>query len=115
MAEYILMLRESPESFQGMSAEQMQTIIQRYDAWRDSLAARGLKPAGKKLRDGAGRVMKGRGASMRVSDGPYSEAREVIGGFFSFVAGSLDEAVSIASDCPHLEFGSIEIREIEVL
>src|SRR5215475_12459659 len=86
MAEYILLLRESPESFQGMSAEQMQQIIQRYEAWRNSLVARGWNTAGKKLRDGAGRVMKGRGASMRVSDGPYAEAREVIGGFFQFDA-----------------------------
>jgi len=113
MPEYILFLHEAPDVLDGLSAEEMQRIIVRYRDWRESLAKRAKQPGGKKLRDRAGRVMKGAGAKLRISDGPYSEAREVIGGFFSFVADSFDQAVEIARDCPHLEFGTIEIREVE--
>jgi hypothetical protein len=113
MPEYILLLHEPPDALAGFSPDEMQQIVIRYKNWRDSLGARGLQPGGKKLRDGAGRVMKGRGTKLRISNGPYSEAREVIGGFFSFHASSLDEAVEVARECPHLEFGTIEIREVE--
>jgi hypothetical protein len=111
MPEYILFLHEDPASFGGISAEEMQQIIVRYKSWRDSLADR--RPGGKKLRDGSGRVMRGRGDKLRVSDGPYSEAREVIGGLLTFHAASYDEAVEVSRGCPHLDFGTIEIREVE--
>ena len=47
-------------------------------------------------------------------DGPYSETKEVIGGYFAVRAADYDEAVKICEDCPHLEYaGTIEIREID--
>ena len=61
MPEYILLLHEDPATFASINPEEIQNIIARYKNWRESLAARGLKPGGKKLRDGAGRVMRGRG------------------------------------------------------
>ena len=113
MPEYLLLLHEDPKVFEGVTGEQIHQIIARYKSWRESLVTQGLKPGGKKLRDGAGRVMRGRGAQLRVSDGPYSEAREVVGGFFIFTAASFDQAVEVSRQCPHLDFGAIEIREVE--
>ena len=69
--------------------------------------------SGHKLVDGEGRVMRGRVGSAQVTDGPYAEAREVIGGLFIVEARGYEEVVALCQDCPHLEFGSIEIREIE--
>ena len=52
----------------------------------------------------------------KVSDGPFAEAKEVIGGYFIIESANYDEAVKLSSDCPHLELGGrIELREIEVL
>jgi hypothetical protein len=113
MPEYILFLHETPGSFDHLSPEDMQQIIVRYKNWRESLAKNGRQAGGKKLRDGVGRVLKGSGAKMRIADGPYSEAREVIGGFFTFVADSFDQAIQLTRDCPHLEYGTVEIREVE--
>jgi hypothetical protein len=48
-----------------------------------------------------------------VTDGPYAEGREVIGGLFIVDAKSYDEVVALCRDCPHLDFGAIEIREIQ--
>ena len=57
--------------------------------------------------------MRGSAGSAKVTDGPYAEAREVIGGLFILEAASYDEVVSLCQDCPHLEFGTIEIREVQ--
>ena len=59
------------------------------------------------------RVMQRKGTNLAVTDGPFAEAKEIIGGFFVVDARDYDEAVSVAKGCPHLDFGTIEVREIE--
>jgi hypothetical protein len=66
-----------------------------------------------KLKDEGGKQIAGRGSTV-VRDGPYAEASEVIGGFYTIEARSYDDAVSIASGCPHVKYsGRIEVREVE--
>ncbi len=116
MPDFMLLLYESPTDFAEISPEEMQAIIGKYSAWRESLAESGHLVGGQKLRDGDGRVLSNSGADgeVRVLDGPYSETKEVIGGYFAIRAEDYDEAVRISRDCPHLAFGgTIEIREIE--
>jgi hypothetical protein len=51
-----------------------------------------------------------------VLDGPFSETKEIIGGYFAIQAEDYDEAVSLAGECPHLDYGGlIELREVDVL
>ena len=114
MSKYKLMLREDGQTFTKFSPAEMQAIIARYGAWRDELQRNGKFAGGHKLRDGQGRTMRRNGTKIVVTDGPFAEGKEVIGGLFVIEAGSYDEAVSIANSCPHLEFGSIEVREVEV-
>ena len=59
-------------------------------------------------------VLRFDGGDVLMTDGPFAEGKEVIGGLFVVEAASYDEAVSIANSCPHLDFGSIEVREVEV-
>lgn len=116
MPRYLMVARDSgawSEQSGGLSAEEMQAIIGRYQAWAERVAGQGKLLAGDKLRDGDGRVLAGRGGSVRMTDGPHSASKEVIGGFWILQAGSYKEAVELAEDSPHLEFGSLEIREIE--
>jgi hypothetical protein len=56
--------------------------------------------------------IRSRGGQRRVLDGPFVEAKEVIAGYLVIEAGSLEEAVRIASDCPNVEFGSVEVRQV---
>ena len=114
MSKFVIFLRDEPTVFNGLSPAEMQAVFQRYRTWRDSLFARGLEPGGRKLNDTTGRVMKRNSGKVVVTDGPYAEAREVLGGLFEFNADSFEQAIEIARDCPHLDFGSIEIREVEV-
>jgi hypothetical protein len=46
-------------------------------------------------------------------DGPFSETKEVIGGYWILEADSYDEMQELVADCPHLEHGRLEIRQIE--
>ena len=64
---------------------------------------------GYKLEDGTGRQMVGR----TVTDGPFPETKEVVGGVFVIAAANYDDAVALASTCPHLDFGRIELRRVD--
>jgi hypothetical protein len=92
----------------------MQAIIARYRAWREGLADRIL--GGQKLTDEGGRVLtraRGAGGESRVLDGPYTEAKELLAGFFMIEAESYDEAVEVSGSCPHLDHGWITVRQID--
>jgi hypothetical protein len=88
-------------------------VIQRYIAWRQRVEQGGRRVTGHKLVDGQGRVRRGKIGGAAITDGPYAEAREVIGGLFILEAKNFDEVARLCQDCPHLEFGPIEIREVE--
>jgi hypothetical protein len=112
MPKFVLLLHDTGFD-PNLSPDEMQAIIQRYVAWRAKVQKNGRQMSGHKLHDGQGRVVRGAGGSMRVTDGPYAEGREVIGGLFVIEATNYDEVVELTRDCPHLEFGSIEIREVQ--
>ena len=116
MTQYMLLLHESPGGFTSLSPEEMQRVIEKYNAWSATLASQGKLAGGDKLRDEGGRhVRRDRKSGGRVSvvDGPYTESKEIVGGYFKIEAADYDEAVRVARECPHMDFGWIEIREIE--
>jgi hypothetical protein len=116
MPSYLLLLREEPELFERMPPEEIERAIGRYRAWSDELRASGRYLASDKLTDGEGRVLRPEAGRVRVIDGPYAEAKEVMGGYYAIRAASYDEAVEIARGCPHLDYGgTIEVRAIDTL
>ncbi len=116
MHTYLLLLHETPSDAAALSADEMAAIVRRYSDWAADLAARGLLVGGEKLADDGGRRLRRDGAAVLVTDGPYAEAHDVIGGFFSIRAGSDAEAEALAATCPHLTGRNwIEIRRVEAL
>ncbi len=116
MSQFILLLHENPQSFAELSPQEIQTVVGEYSAWREQVAGEGRLAGGNKLRDEGGRWLTGGNGDIRVVDGPYSEAKEVIGGYFLIKAGDYDEAVEVSRDCPHLRYGGrIELREVDPL
>lgn len=114
MPNYLLILHEEPMDYSQFSPEQIQAVISEYAGWAKALAADGKYAGGQKLKDEGGKHLSGTNGDFRVTDGPYAEAKEVIGGFFTITAAEYSDAVEIAKDCPHLKFGGrIELREIE--
>jgi hypothetical protein len=107
MPRFLLALRDERWSPETLSPEEIQSILGRYRAWITRIGG-----AGQKLRDNEGRVLR-KDAKVEVTDGPYAEAKEVLGGFLVVEAGDYDEVVRNCQDSPHLDIGSIEIRQIE--
>jgi hypothetical protein len=111
MPQYLLLLRDDPAQFSDLSPEEMQKVLQRYGDWRRSLQNRIV--GGHKLKDGEGRVMRSEHNKPIVTDGPFAEAKEVMGGVFILEAADYNQAVELAKTCPHMDFGTIEVRQIE--
>ena len=82
-----------------------------WNGWCDSLAAQGRLQQGSPL-EPEGRVVAS-GRLRGAADGPFAEAKELIGGYFLLTAASLDEAVEIAGQSPSLKYGlTIEVRPV---
>ena len=114
MSRFILLLHESPTAFDGVSAEEIQRVIGEYGAWRQKLADEGRLVGGEKLEDGTARQLATNDGRVDVTDGPFAEAKEVIGGFFMIEADDYDAAAAVSSECPHLKYGGrIELRKID--
>jgi hypothetical protein len=114
MPKYMLLLHDDPSGWASVSPEQMQQIIEKYVAWGTKLREAGILIASDKLTDEPGRVIRGGNGQLRVTDGPFSETKEVLGGYYTITATSYDEAVQQAKGCPSLEYGgTVEIREID--
>jgi hypothetical protein len=113
MRQFMLILQENPSEFAQVTPDEMQNIIERYMAWSTKLAERDRLVGGHKLHDEGGRVLRRNGAKPSVTDGAFAEAKEVIGGYFVIRAADYDEAVELASSCPHLDHGTVLVREIE--
>jgi hypothetical protein len=91
------------------SPEQIQQAIDDFYVWHDRLVAEGRMKAGQRLARQA-RMVSRHG----VTDGPFAEAKEIIGGYWFFRAGSLDEAAALAAQNPCMACGlSYEVRPIE--
>jgi hypothetical protein len=113
MPQYVMLLHENPAVFENYGPAEMQAVIEKYKAWSQKTGASGHLRGGQKLRDGEGRVLRTGANGLAVIDGPYSEAKEVIGGFFLLEAANYEEAVRVSRDCPHVEYGVVELREVE--
>ena len=109
---YLLIFREStPERYHAMSAEQRRQALGAWNDWCDALSAQGKLQHGHPLED-EGRVVS-RSRGVRPVDGPFAEAKELIGGYFLLAAASLDEATAIAEGCPNLDYGmAVEVRPV---
>lgn len=111
MSQFLYLFREGAVA-RRPSPEEMQQVMQRWVAWIDSLSRAGKFKGGDPLQS-TGKVLSGPGGRL-VTDGPFAEAREVVGGYLLVDAGDLDEAVSLARGCPIFDHGgTVEVRAIQ--
>ena len=107
MPQFVLMLRDAGTWPGDLSPEEIQALMLKYRSWMEKIGGNGHK-----LRDDEGRVVVGKDG-VSVTDGPYAESKEILGGYMLVEADSYDDVVRQCQDSPHLAFGSIEIRQIE--
>jgi hypothetical protein len=111
MSEFTFLYRGRDLS---MSPEQRQKHTEQWVAWFKELGAKGhVKDLGRPLEPG-GRVV--RGERKNVQDGPFAEAKDVVGGYSLIEAATLDEAVELSKGCPILAVGgAVEVRPVQAM
>ena len=107
---YMLIFRGTDWS-KDLSLEEKQQVYEKWMAWFNGLMASGQAIAGNPL-EKEGKIVSGKNGKV-VSDGPFAESKETIGGYFLLKVDSLDDAVAIAQQCPGLSYGiRVEVRQI---
>lgn len=108
MSEFVYLYRggERPES-----PEQGEQQMQKWMKWMQELGGKGhIKDRGQPL-DSTGKLVKGK--QKVVTDGPYAEAKDVVGGYTLIEAKNLDHAVELSLGCPIFETGGlVEVRPV---
>jgi hypothetical protein len=94
----------------GLSPEQLQERMGKWFAWGNKMQEQGILKGGEALLS-TGKCVSG--PDRIVSDGPFAESKELIGGYYTVTANDFDEVVQIAQDFPDYDLGgTVEIREI---
>jgi hypothetical protein len=106
--KYLVFLRSIPQQQEPFSPPQMQEMQAAFNSWRDKFKAN-IVDLGGRLKPG-GRILSQSG----VTDGPFAEAKEVVGGYMVVAAENYDRALEVARECPGVvrPGASVEIREI---
>jgi hypothetical protein len=102
MTHYMLLLHQSPGTNASLPPQSLTEIVERYYAWAEELRQKGKYVGGEKLAVGRVRHIRMRDGKPLSSDGPYAEAKDVVGGYFIIEARDDTEADLIAHDCPHV-------------
>ena len=112
MASFLLLLHRS--TGRGpLSTNDVTAITREYMEWADRMRAQGRLKGADRLTNDAGKILKGENGRAALSDGPYAESKEIVGGYFMIAADNYGEACRIAETCPHLKYGShIEVRQV---
>jgi hypothetical protein len=105
-----MLIFRGTEWYKGLSPEEMQQVSDKWMAWFKGLMASGQAVAGNPL-EREGKIVSGK--NRVVSDGPFAESKETIGGYFLLKVNTMEEALAIAKDCPGLPFGiRVEVRPV---
>ena len=107
---YMLLYR-SDEWYNRLSHEELQTLMDQNKAWFERLTAQGKAKPGRAL-ERRGAIVSGKNGRF-VTDGPFAESKEAIGGYLVLDVETIDEAIAIAQSSPGLAYGgSIEVRPL---
>ena len=108
---YMLLIVEDPAQRGTRTQAEGEAVYQRMVDFGASLKSRGLLLASESLtsHDQATRV-KVRGGKPHLLDGPFAEAKEMIGGFFLVNCDTREQALAIAAECPAAEWATVEVR-----
>lgn len=108
MKQFLFLIRGGDEAFSKLSPEEIQEHMGKWGTWMQEIKAEGM-PLGAE-----GNVVSGGGSV--VSDGPFAEGAEVVGGYLLLPANDLAHATELAKGCPtHEHNGTVEVREVAAM
>ena len=101
------------DRMENMPPEELKKYFQLWMDWVAGLQAQGCYIGGEPLEDRPAKVVRGE-KGITITDGPYMEAKEVVGGYMLIRAKNITEAVEISAACPGLKRGgSVEVRQVQ--
>ncbi len=109
MSKFMLLLYSDPAAWAKLPPDQMQKRTEKYMAW----TTKPFTVDSGRLAADAGRVLRAQNGKPHAADGPYSETKEVLAGYYTIEAPNYEEAVKLGLAHPHLEYGgTIEVRQV---
>lgn len=109
----MLLVIERPGEKRALAEEEGRRRYERMMRFADGLKARGVLVAGELLgSDANGTRITKRDGRRSLVDGPFTEAKEILGGFFLLDVDSREEALKLAEECPAAEWSTIELRQV---
>lgn len=113
--QYLLMIYESENAWADMSESSRNQMFDEYGKFTADIKASGQFRAGDALQPTTtATTVRVRDGKVKVTDGPFAETREQLGGYYLIEAKDLDEATKIAARIPSARHGSIEVRPVMV-
>jgi hypothetical protein len=111
--QYLLLIYQNENDAQAMSAAARGAMMQEYGEFTKSIVQAGQFKAADRLRPvSTASTVRVRNGKVVVTDGPFAETREQLGGYYQIEAKNLDEALALAARIPTAKQGSIEVRPI---
>jgi hypothetical protein len=110
---YMLLIQEPAGQRRTRSEAEGRALYDSMVRYSETLKARGLLTMSQSLKeDSRGARVTVRGGATKVVDGPFAEAREIIGGVFLLTCETREQAIAIAAQCPVAAFATVEVREL---
>ena len=110
---YALLICTDETAMAAAGPEETAAMMAKYDAFGAEMGARGVLQGGERLRPTTdATTVRVSAGEVVVSDGPFAETKEQMGGFYLVDCKDLDEAIEIASKIPAASHGSVEVRPI---
>jgi hypothetical protein len=109
--EFLALIHANENGWNDLSDDERQAVYQRYVEFSERPEVVG----GAELQETtSATTVRVRNGDSMVTDGPYAEVKEALGGFFILEAGSIDDACKLAAEIPAAEHGAIEVRPVFV-
>jgi hypothetical protein len=110
---YMLLIYDNPQTWARMTASERDQLMAEYRSLSAQLKARGQYVAGSQLQPATtATTVRVQAGKRLLTDGPYAETREHLGGYYLIETKDLDEAIAVAEQIPSARFGCIEIRPL---
>jgi hypothetical protein len=111
--QYMLLIYDDPNVWQELSEGDRNAMMGEYLGYTEGLRQAGVYVEGAPLESTqTATTVRQRDGRQLITDGPFAETREVLGGYYVIECESLDDALAHAGRCPSARFGSIEVRPI---
>ncbi len=112
--QYLLLIHDDPSQWAALSDDARDAMMAEYGTYTTAIQTEGILRDGNPLGRDA-KLVRVRSGSTEVSDGPYAETREQLGGYYLVECDTAEQAAAAAARIPSARFGTIEVRPIAAM